>query len=99
METDKEPEVVEKTDIIGTIEAEQVEMRHANAMNVLGEEINMHQSAAAIVKAGKVTMENSFAMVISADEVEGDVKALFSPAAAMILGGAALLAMLIWRRR
>ncbi len=102
MEETREQDIEGQAEVIDTIEAEQVEMRQACAMNVLAENVEMDQSAVGIVRADRVNMQNSLALIISADEVEGDPKALFSPTSALIAGGtilAGMLAYFLWRRR
>jgi hypothetical protein len=86
-------------DKLGTVEGEHVNLDQSCAMNILADKVHMKQSAGGIVRAEKVKMEDSFALVVYANEIEGEAKALFSPAAALIAGGAILLALLLWRRR
>ena len=89
----------ESTDKLITVEAEHVNLDQSCAVNILADKVYMKQSAGGIVRAEKVKMEDSFALVVYANEVEGEVKTLFSPGAALIAGGAILLALLLWRRR
>jgi hypothetical protein len=102
MKADKESEETGQVGTIETVEAEQVEMKQACAMNVFADKVDMDQSAVGIVRGERVNMQNSLALMISADHVEGDPKALFSPASALIAGGAVLIGMLgyfLWSRR
>ena len=98
MENENEPEKIEREQF-ATVEAQNVEMTQACAINVLSDEVKMHQSSAGIVKAENVNMKESFALVIQADNIEGDAKALLSPTSAVIAGGIILLGIYLWRRR
>lgn len=98
MENEHETETIEREQL-STVEAQNVEMTQACAINVLSDEVKMHQSSAAIVKAENVHMKESFALVIQADNIEGDAKVLFSPTSALIAGGIILLGIYLWRRR
>ena len=82
-----------------TVEGEIVNLDQSCAMNILADKVHMKQSAGGIVRAEKVKMEGSFALVVYANEIKGEAKSLFTPAAALITGGAILLALLLWRRR
>ena len=102
MEEDKVTEDVGKSGLVDTVEAEQVEMKQSCAMNVFADHVDMDQSAVGIVRGERVNMQNSLALIITADQVEGDPKALFSPASALIAGGAVLVGLLgylLWSRR
>jgi len=99
MEKECECAESELTNKLKAIEGEIVNLDQSCAVNILADKVHMKQSAGGIVRAEKVKMEDSFALVVYANEVEGEVKSLFSPAAALIAGGAILLALLLWRRR
>jgi hypothetical protein len=98
METDIEHQVIEEKQVLN-VEANNVEMMQSCSINVLADDVKMDKSSAVIVKADNVRMKDSFALILKVDNAEGDVKALFSPASALIAGGIALLGIYLWRRR
>lgn len=78
--------------------ADDLYMRDSMAGVLTANDIHIEQSACGVVIAERVKAENAAALFIIAGEVEGDVRPLFSPAAAMVVAGAILLGWALWGR-
>jgi hypothetical protein len=98
---------------VQSIEAERVEMRGAAARDVRSEtmdlqdsavlslranDVQMRDCAAGVVIAENVTQYGSSTIFVLARRVEGDVKAMFTPASAFALGFGAVVGLWIIRR-
>ena len=98
---------------VQSIDAERVEMHGAAARNVRSETMDMESSAvfatrasdvqmrdcaAAVVIADRVTQHASPTMFLFARRVEGDIKAVFTPASAFAFGVGGVLGIWIIRR-
>lgn len=73
-------------------------MRNSLATVLTATDATIEQSGVGVLIAEKVKCENTATLFLIAGEVEGEVRPLFSTAAAMVVAGAFLVGWALWGR-
>lgn len=84
---------------LDTISADNVELRQCNANSITAKTIKMEQSAGIFLAAEKVESKNSATLLLVAQEVHGDVRPIFSLPAALVIAGAIIFGMSLFRNK
>ena len=83
---------------IDSISADSVEITQCTANAITAQNIKMEQSAGIFVAAEKIECKNSAALLLVAQEVHGDVRPIFSLPAALVIAGAILFGLSIFKK-
>lgn len=84
---------------IDTVEAEVVNLHQCTVNSVNGKVVKMNQSGAIFVAGEEIKCEKSGSVLLVAQEVHGDCRPIISVPAALIVAGAILFGIALFKRK
>ena len=84
---------------LDTVTADNVELMQCSANSITAKTVKMEQSAGIFVAAERVESKNSATLLMVAQEVHGDVRPIFSLPAALVIAGAIIFGLSLFKNK